>query len=361
MKTLKLIFPVICGAAMLIFFPGCSTAKGPKFDARASFRPAGTLAGVSVTNELDPAWLQRSTDFFTIGPGDAIEVEILGSPNTHAILTVGPDGKIYFQMLPGTDVWGLTLSETKDLLAKGLSQYITGAQVSVTLRNVGSKSIWMLGRVTKPGVYPMAGPMTLLEAIALAGGTARNGEAGGVEDQADLRHSFVQRRGQFLSVDFNKLLNEGDMSQNIYLQPDDFVYLPSSLFHEVFVLGAVRSPRTVPYGDRLTLVSAISASLGPMPGAYLSHVAIVRGSLAEPKVAVVNFHDIVAGKEPDIRLEPHDIIYVPSEPFSGLKAYARSILATFVNTIAANEGVNAVILNGNAVGIAVGPGGNSGP
>jgi polysaccharide biosynthesis/export protein len=210
--------------------------------------------------------------------------------------------------------------------------------------------------VNRPGIYPITGPMTLLEAISLAGGAARSGTAGSTEEQADWRHSFVERNGQFLAVDFQKLLQEGDMSQNIYLQPDDFLYLPSTLFHEVFVLGAVRAPRTVPYSERLTIVSAIMAAYGTTEGAYLSHVAVVRGSLSEPKVAVIDYKAIITGKEPDIHLEPHDIVYVPTQPFAGLKSYAKIILSTFVNTVAANEGANAVVQNPNKVGIAITPG-----
>ncbi|HMP84287.1 MAG TPA: SLBB domain-containing protein, partial [Verrucomicrobiota bacterium] len=293
--------------------------------------------------------------FFTLGPGDVIEVELLGSPNSRAVLRIGPDGKIYYQMLPGLDVWGLTLAETKQLLQKQLSEYVTGVQVSVALRRVTSKSVWLLGRVNAPGIYPMAGPMTLLEAVAMAGGPAQIGVDGGMEDQADLRHSFVQREGKYVPVDFQKLFVEGDMSQNIYLQPDDFIYMPSSLFHEVFVLGAVRSPSSLPYSDHLTLVKAIASTAGALPGAHLTQVAIVRGSLAEPKVAVVDYKAIVGGKATDIKLEPHDIVYVPTQPYAGLKSYAMSILSVFVSTIAANEGANAVQEDSGTVGISIAP------
>ena len=70
------------------------------------------------------------------------------------------------------------------------------------------------------------------------------------------------RQGQFLPVDFYRLLREGDTSQNIYLQPDDFVYVPSALAQEVYVLGAVAIPRAVPYTERMTLVSAMAAAGG---------------------------------------------------------------------------------------------------
>ena len=67
-----------------------------------------------------------------------------------------------------------------------------------------------------------------------------------LQDLADLRHSFVMRQGQSLPVDFYRLLREGDTSQNIYLQPDDFVYVPSALSQQVYVLGAVRFPAPCP-------------------------------------------------------------------------------------------------------------------
>ena len=351
MKHPKLNLTLGSGLALLVVLCGCSSPKGPTFDARAKGAGAAALEGTTVTNELDAGLFQSGTEFFKLGPGDVIDVEVLGNAVTRATLTVGPDGKIYFYVLHGVDVWGLTLAEAKKLLQMELSKYVTGAQVSVTLRSVGSKSVWVLGRVSKPGVYPMSGPLTLLEGVALAGGTAG--------DEADLRHSFVQRGGQFLPVDFQKLLAEGDMSQNIYLQPDDFIYMPSTLFHEVFVLGAVKFPRTVPYTERITLLSAVANANGPVPGAYLSHVAVVRGSLSQPKVAIVNYRNIISGKEPDVRLDPHDIVYIPFQPFNGLKAYAKVILGTFVNTVAANEGANFVSSNGEKVGISVGPGGSS--
>ena len=306
------------------------------------------------------------------GPGDSVEIEILGTPTSRAVTLVGPDGKIYYHLLPGLDVWGLTLKQTRDLVEKQLAKYLSDPQVSLTLRTVGSKYVWLLGRLNKPGVYPLGGPMTLLESIAAAGGTSRSLSQVASEELADLRHSFVVRQGQFVPVDFQRLLREGDTSQNIYLQPDDFVYVASVLAQEVYVLGAVKFPRVLPYTERMTLVSAIAAGSGmeryewvsaggsdPGPftkDAYLSHVAIVRGSLSAPQVAVVDYNAIVKGKARDVRLEPGDIVYVPNSPYTTLKRYFNIILNTFVTTVAANEGIRAA--NGTVgVGVAVPVGG----
>ena len=345
---------------LLALLSGCAS-PGPKFEPRQGTTNLTTL---TVTNQLSTDLLRPGTDLFTLGPGDQLEIEILGNPASRALTTVGPDGKIYFNLLPGVDVWGLTLVQAKSLLEKELAKYSSAPQVTPTLRSVGSKHVWLLGRLGKPGIYPLTGPMTLLEAIAVAGGTSRSTSQVTTEELADLRHSFVVRQGQFLPVDFHRLLREGDTSQNIYLQPDDFIYVPSALAQEVYVMGAVRFPRAVAYADQMTLVSAIASASGPMrydflarmdPGpftkdAYLSHVAIVRGSLATPQVAVVDYGAIVKGQAPDVRLEPGDIVFVPNSPFTTLKRYLNMVVNTFVTTVAANEGVRAA---GGEIGIGV--------
>jgi protein involved in polysaccharide export with SLBB domain len=188
--------------------------------------------------------------------------------------------------------------------------------------------------------------MKLLEAISLAGGiadlpTLSVNVLPSSEPVADLRRSFIIRQGKLLPVDFDRLL-KGDLSQNIYLQPDDFVYLPSLAARQVYVLGAVGQPQAVPYNDELTLVGAIATALGTIKDADWYQVAIVRGSLSQPKVAIVNYRSIVHGHAADIQLEPQDIVYVPYTPYRYLTKYLDTILQTFVTSVAINEGARAV-------------------
>jgi len=98
----------------------------------------------------------------------------------------------------------------------------------------------------------------------------------------------------------------------------------------------------VPYNDELTLVGAIATSLGTIKDAYWYDVALVRGSLSQPKVAIVNYRAIVHGTQRDIKLEPQDIIYVPYTPYRYLTKYLDIVLQTFVSSVAINEGARAV-------------------
>lgn len=318
-----------------------------RFNAReVAVAPVAGFNDPSVTNAVPKEWLKPPADPFIVGPGDVLDIELMGEPGRTRVL-VCPDGKVYYHLLNGVEVWGLTLGQTRELIEKGMSEYqrVPKPRVSITVQAVGSKHIWLLGRIQAPGVYPLVTPLTLLEAVTMAGGPITSGDS----DLASLQDSFVMRQGQVLPVNFQKLLRQGDMSQNIYLQPDDFVYLPSSFQQQVHLLGAVRQPGAVPFREEMTLVSAIAGAGGARPGAYLSHVAIVRGALTDPRVAIVDLGDIQKGRATDVLLEPRDIIFIPSSPYASVLGLVKSIVTTFVRTVAVNEGVRAVVRGASAV------------
>jgi len=343
----------LCLCAALSLLTACQSTA-PQFKAGSGAKTAEGFTKTSTGEAINPAWRNAPKDAFRLGPGDALELEIIGDGTTRATTTVGADGKIYYYLLPGLNVSGLTLAETKALLDKQLLTYVRKPDVAITLRSVGSKRVWVLGRLNSPGIFPLSSPMTVVEAISRAGGLFTSRFSGTTEELADLHHSFLIRGGKPIAVDFNRLLREGDMSQNIYLQPDDYIYLPSALSKEVQVLGAVKAPKSVGFMDQVTLVSAVSSAGGPDVGAQLSKVAIVRGSLTQPEIAIVDFNAILGGKQPDIKLEPRDIVYVPKSSFESLSKYAGMIAETFIRTVSANEGGRAVSSTSAPVRVNVG-------
>lgn len=321
---------------------------------------------LAVTNELDPNLLHSPTNLFTLGPGDKLEIELVDETNSASTTVVGPDGKIYFSLLSGIDVWGLTLGQARQLIQDDLTRYVRGQpQVNVTLRDVQSKHVWLLGRFQAPGIYNMAAPTTLLEAVAAAGGSQsfagqRQISEGGPlgEDLADLQHSFIVRDNKMLPVDFYALLDKGDLSQNIYLQPDDFIYFAPSYAKEVYVLGAVVQPKPVQYVRGMSLMQAIAGAYGTVRDAWLAHVTIVRGSIAHPQVAFVNYYDVVKGKTPDVVLQPGDIVYVPLTRYRYLRKYLDVALNTFASSVAINAGTRLAVGHNNGVAGVVIPAGS---
>ena len=110
-------------------------------------------------------------------------------------------------------------------------------------------------------------------------------------------------------------------------------------------MGAVVQPRAVPYTENTTLLSAIASSQGIIRDAFHWNVAIVRGSLSEPRVALIDYKAIAKGKATDVRLEPQDIVYVPFKPYRFLTKYADIAMQTFVGAVAINEGARASVKN----------------
>lgn len=343
------------GIAVLLI-TGCrSPARGPRFDPRSKSTDSSSLFASSLTNRLDPNWLKPSIEPYRLGPGDRMDIEIIGSGDPSTSVLVGPDGRIYFHLLPALQVWGLTLEETAQLIERELVRYLRTPKIGITLREVESKRVWVLGRVNTPGIYPLSTPTTVLEAVTKAGGLFTSRFSGTTEELADLHHSFIVRRGAYLPVNFKRLLHEGDTSQNIYLQPDDFVYLPSALASEVHILGAVYLPRAIAFKDRVTLTSAIAGAGGLRPTARMREIVIIRGALSQPSYATVNLQAILQGKASEIVLQPRDIIYVPDKPLDPMRRMVSTILDAFVRTVAANEGLRAGgVQTKVGVGISVG-------
>lgn len=339
--------------SLVVLGAGCQFPTSKTFDPHVPpiVLPDNALTAVLMTNTLNPALLHPPTEPFTLGPGDKLSIEILGDPTSKAEVVVGPDGKIYYNLLPGLDVWGKTLDQAREAIESGLGQYLRQPpSIDITLAGVTSKKIWLLGRFETPGVYPLTNSTTLLEAIYEAGGPEKMANPrdyaniGANESLADLQHSFVLRNGHLLPVDFTALFR-GDLSQNIYLQPDDYIYMPPLTADEVHVIGAVVSPRTVPFARQLTLLQALDYCSGTLPYAHLRQVAIVRGSLRDAHIALVDFRQIMDGKQPDIFLAPGDIVYVPFTPWRILAKYLDMAATTFVSSLAINEGSYAVFPN----------------
>jgi protein involved in polysaccharide export with SLBB domain len=340
-------------AAALACLSGCASASLPVATPGIPAPIAADLTALPA-EPLDPALLRPAEVAFRLGPGDGLEIEMMGDITTRATVTVGPDGKIYYNILPGVDVWGLTLAEAGDRLGDELRKFIRERPVvTLALLTVASQQVWVLGRLGSPGVYSLGRPTSLLDAVAEAGGPAVNTPAGGMySESADLSRSFLIRSGHLVPVDFQRLLREGDLSQNVYLLPGDFIFMPSLRSAQVHVLGAVLQPRSERMIGSLTVIQAIALAGGTVPHACLPNVAILRGSLIHPQIAIVAVNRVLHGQAPDVRLEPGDIVYVPYSPERVLTRYMNLILDTFVRTVGVNEG--AYTVNSKAAPIAIG-------
>lgn len=279
-------------------------------------------------------------DRYELGAGDVINFSLYGRPELDRPgFRIAPDGTISYLQAQNILVAGLTIDEARIAIEKGLSTNFRSPRVIITPQEVGSKRFTILGKVINKGVVTLERPITLVEAIANAGGIETGLFERNTIELADLDRSFVSRKGQQLPVDFRKLLNDGDMKQNIEIEPNDFIFIASSITNDYYVLGAVVNPGVQGFTPDATLVSAISRRGGLNDRAWTDRVLVVRGSFSKPETFVLSLKDILAAKENDFKLQPKDIVYISERPWVvaedilklALSAFATSASSTWVN------------------------------
>lgn len=337
--------PILRLVALILGLAGGSCQQHiPKagFDAHTGGQAVNnlTFTNVSLKRALDPKLLVAPAEPYLLGPGDVMEIEIAEVRGTLARTFVMPDGMVYYNLAGGVRAEGLTQADFAKRLTEALKQDYSNPLVNVSLVEVRSRRYWMLGRVFKPGIFPLRQPTTLLEAIAESGGLFTSRFSGTTQELADLSNSVVIRNGDILPVNFDKLIRAGDTSQNIYLRNNDLIYLPSSAASTVLLLGAVATPQAVGYRDSLTLVDCIAQGRGPAKDAYLDQIVIVRGTLDKPSAAIVNLKAILTGKEPNVRLQPGDIVWIPRRPLGLLESTAKLVFTDAARSIAASQGAS---------------------
>jgi polysaccharide biosynthesis/export protein len=333
----------LCALLFLLLISCRQNIPNSDFDARKGDQTVRnlTFSNVKVNRQPSADLLKAPTETYLLGPGDIVEIEIAEVPGTLARTFVMPDGIIYYNLAGGVRAEGLTQKQFSEKLTKALQHDYTKPVVNVSLVEVRSRRYSILGRVFKPGIYPLRQPTTLLEAIAQAGGLYTSSFSGFTEELADLSNSVVIRNGKILPVNFDKLVRNGDASQNIYLRDSDHVYLPSATSTSVLLLGAVALPQAIGYKDSLTLIDCIAQCKGPAKGAYLKEIVIVRGSLDKPQAALVNLKDILTGKATNVLLQPGDIVFIPKRPMALLESTIELVFQDAARTIAAGEGSRA--------------------
>jgi polysaccharide export outer membrane protein len=243
---------------------------------------------------------------FIVGPEDVMEVQVWDNKDLNQIVFVRPDGKASLPLVGEIQVAGKTVQELQDYLAAAYAKTIKSAAVTIIIKEIKSRPVYFVGGFAKPGVMQLTRDLTLIQAVALVGG---------VTPSADPEKGFVLRKEKVIPVDFTKLMQTGDVSQNLKLEPGDSVVAPLANF--VYVQGEVKIPGAVKYTQDLTILMAISQAGGFTPGAAGGRVDILRGKGEKKERIRVDVDKVSRAPEdnPDVLLKPYDIVVVPQRLF----------------------------------------------
>ncbi|HOX56399.1 MAG TPA: polysaccharide biosynthesis/export family protein [Candidatus Paceibacterota bacterium] len=273
------------------------------------------------------AWQQR----LTLGPGDVLNLTLFDMvDSTRNDVPIGPDGRITFREARDVMAAGLTIDELRAKLDEALSKYYQNPRTIITPVAFHSKKYIVLGAVGNRGVFNFDRPLSVIEALARAGGLQTGLYGRDTVELADLGHSFLVRNGQRVPVDFERLFEQGDLSQNVPLEPDDFLYFAPASANEIYVLGQVLSPGVAAFLPRTSTMSVIAARGGFTPQAWRSRVLVVRGSLNRPETFVVDTAAILSAKAPDFKLQAKDIVYVSNSPWVKAEELLDTIATAFI-------------------------------
>ena len=294
--------------------------------------PVAAVPGNQATT-APASWRKR----YELGPGDVVNFSLFGRPELNRPgFRIAPDGTVSYLQAQNIKVSGLSFDEARLAIEKGLSSHFRSPRVIITPQEVGSKRFTILGKVAHKGVVTLERPITLVEAIANAGGLEIGLFDYKIIELADLDHSFVARRGQHLPVDFRRLLHEGDMKYNLEIEPEDFIYIASNITNDFYVLGAVVSPGIQGLTDDSSVISAITRRGGFVESAWNSRVLVIRGSFAKPKTFIIDVQRVLAAKDKDFKLEPKDIVYVADRPWLLAEDVLKDALQAFASSAATN-------------------------
>jgi polysaccharide export outer membrane protein len=276
-------------AVQLAAFAAVSAAQSSQDQAPAPDGPAKTPAPAA------PA------EGYIIGVEDVLAISVWDNKDLDRVVFVRPDGKISLPLLGEIQAGGLTVAQLAALLSEQYSRTIKGAQVSIDVQQIKSRPIYFVGGVGKSGPLQLTQDITLFQAISLAGGVAPG---------ADLEKAFVLRGDQIISVDFVKLIQKGDISQNIKVQPGDTIVVPVA--EVVYVQGEVKAPGSVKFSRDLTILKALAQAGGFTPLANSKKVSLLRGEGSRQKIEVDVFEIMRnPASTPDVPLQPNDLILVP--------------------------------------------------
>ncbi|MGH7278271.1 MAG: polysaccharide biosynthesis/export family protein [Candidatus Rokuibacteriota bacterium] len=243
---------------------------------------------------------------YRIGPEDVLAISVWDNKDVDQVVFVRPDGKISLPLLGELQAGGLTVQELTTKLTEEYSKTIKEAHVTVGVREIRSRPIFFVGGVGKPGVMQLNQELTLLQAISLAGGLA---------SAANVEAAYLLRGDKAITIDFTRLIQRGDISQNVQLQPGDTIVVPVA--DVVYVQGEVKAPGALKYSTDLTMVKAIAQVGGFTHLASGKRVTVLRGNGARKENLRVNVEDMIKDPETaaDIPLRPNDIIIVPQRLF----------------------------------------------
>lgn len=238
---------------------------------------------------------------YVVGPGDTIEVQLIGTSRGRYALVVGRDGRINFPELGPIAVGGRHFDDVRADLEGRVANQMIGTQVSIGLGELRSIRVFVLGEAEVPGSYTVSGLSTITNALFVSGGVKKIGS---------LRQIQLKRAGKTVTtLDLYDLLLKGDTRSDARLLPGDVIFIPP-VGTTVGIGGQVRRPAIYELKSETIVAQLVELGGGLMPDADPKLTRIDRVNAARERVTVdVNLTALAGQSE---TLLAGDVLRVPA-------------------------------------------------
>ena len=266
--------------------------------AAASTVAAASPSTITAATEAQPASDLRLE---SLGMGDMVRVTVFRNPELTTEGRVSERGTILFPMIGEVNIAGLTPSQAGARIADKLrsGKYVVNPEVTVSMMQVNSRQVSVLGNVVKPGRYPLDSTTAhLTDVIALAGGVGPTGS-----DEV----TVITNRGgkqEKVNVDMAEMFRRGDLSHNIALEPGDTIYVHKAPM--VYVYGEVQKGGAYRVEPNMTVMQAIAMGGGITPRGTERGIKISRRDASGVKRVDADLNTTV---------QPDDVIYIKESLF----------------------------------------------
>jgi polysaccharide export outer membrane protein len=271
-------------------------------------------------------WLWAGAVFaadYIIGEGDGLDISVWGVRELNASVRVRPDGKITIPGLGDVAASGFTPKDLQDDLARRMKELVKNPIVTVTVREITNSRVYIFGGGVNSGVFDLNRRTTLLQLLCTIGNVAPAVAGGGgpvagsATRVADYRKAYILRNGKKIKQDFHKLFITGDTNEDIIIESNDAIFIPQSLDKNIYVLGAVTTPRFIEFREGMTVMEAILESGGFTRFARQNDTVILRRESDKDVSIEVRAKDLVKDGElsQNVKLKPGDYVIVKEGMF----------------------------------------------
>lgn len=290
---------------------------------------------------LNPALLEEFPD--QIAEGDLLKVALYHPERgdlASQVRTIGEsvgyhvtEGKVHLPDLGFIEVEGLELPEARARIQQAYDRELNGVEVFLSFGGRMESRVELVGMVFKP-TLPVDGKVRLFEVLAEAR----------IPPNANLFKSYLVREGALLPVDINRLVKEGDMSQNVVMRGGDKLYIADPSRSTLMVMGEVRQERVIELQEGFLPLRTALAMAGGIP--YTGNkgvIQVIRGNILCPKVYQLSWKQVVALPTSSMLLIPGDIVYVAATPITEWNRFISQIFPTLTGIELFRKGTAGVI------------------